>query len=87
MTHVKLTKAGGFIGLIRSAETETSIEKNELIVALNHAVKEKNAWARDEETYTVYVNDAEFKIDPQKLRGPVKKLIDDLEGKLRPVKI
>lgn len=87
MTHIKLIKSGGFIGLIQSAETDTSVDKQELIQAFTKAAAKKNMQARDAENYVVYVDEAHYSIDAEALTGAAKKLIDSLVDHLKPVKL
>lgn len=87
MTHIKLIRSGGIMGVIRSAETDTDIGKNELITAFKNASAEKSIHARDAENCVVYVNEERFVIDADKLKDPAKKIIDDLEKNLKAMKL
>ena len=86
MTHMKLIKSEGSFAMIRSAETIISIPKEELITALKKATIQKNNLVRDDESNVVYIDGEKFVIDTSLLKGDLKKVIDDLQENLQPIK-
>ena len=86
MTHMKLIKSEGSFAMIRSAETTVSIPKEELIAALKKATIQKNNLVRDDESNVVYIEGEKFVIDTSLLKGNIKKIIDDLQENLQPIK-
>jgi hypothetical protein len=83
MVTIELQRSGGFMGRPASASGRFDIDEPALVAKLKEAAREPNPLARDELYYTMVVNGKEFDVDAGKLKGDLKKIFNNLEGKLK----
>ncbi|WP_276132502.1 hypothetical protein [Polluticoccus soli] len=84
MVKLQLKRSGGLLGKTLQASGSYDVDEKEVIEQLKALAPVEDKRVRDELYYSITVNDGEaFYVDATQTKGRLKKIIEELEGKLK----
>ena len=86
MVKLQLKRSGGLLGKTLQAAGSYDVDEKEVIEQLKALAPVEDNRVRDELYYSIIVNDGQaFDIDATQTKGRLKKIIEELEGKLKAI--
>lgn len=84
MIKIQLNRSGGQLGKTLQSTREVDMAESQIIETLQEVAPEKNPLARDSFHYSITINDNQtLPIDITRLKGELKKLVNELDKSLK----
>jgi hypothetical protein len=83
MTKIQLNRSGGFLGKKLQATLDVDLNELEVIEDLQNSAPKKKSRDRDSFHYSVTINDITLPIDIDLLKGKLKDIVLELQGRLK----
>ena len=85
MISIAWKRSGGLMGRTLEATGEVDLQPGELERALQRAERVPQEQARDQFADVLVVGGKAYPVDIERIRGPLKKVLDRMETELRPI--